>query len=479
VSTGPTIVAGSEPTLRIAQWVASLPRERTRAVQALAIDGVRDLIGCMIAGSVEPPARAAARVAATWGGGVSSLVGSSQTVSAQASAFANGAAAHVLDFDDSFAPLTGHPSAPILPAVLALGEEVAASGAALLDAYVVGLEVIATVGRVMNPSHYARGWHSTATIGVIGAAAACARLLGLNANQTAAAMSIAMSSSGGSRVQLGSPMKSIHAGLAARDAVVSASLAAEGVTGASEVLVGLRGFQNLYSGADAGPEAFVVPGADEPLAISSPGLTFKPYPICGSTHRSIDALLDLREMHQFSADDVASVTLNIPAVNANNLIYPNPTSGMEAKFSMHYCAALAIAQGAIRLGDFTEEAIHRPAIRALMTRIVMQVTPGSEQTTKDYLELPAHTVVRLQSGVMLNDERYGRRGSRELPMSASEHAAKFEDCAGRLLEPDETERLLDLISKLGAAKDIHDLAGLLRRQSPAPTQAEAGRHAAV
>ncbi len=452
----------TKPTARIAAWVASVPRERTREVDGLAIDGIRDLIGCMIGGSVELVAVQAATVASGWSSGAATIVGKAGRVPAPAAAFANGTAAHVLDFDDSFAPLTGHPSAPLVPAILALAEEHGASGAAVLHAYTCGLEVIAAIGRAVNPSHYMTGWHSTATVGVIGAAAACARLLGLNANGIAAAISIAVSTSSGSRMQIGHPMKSIHAGLAARDAITAALLAAGGVTGNSEALIGARSFSDLYSSANPTYGDFRMPAHGEPLAIASPGITFKPYPTCGSTHRSIDALLDLRRKHSFGAADIESVEFTIPALNVRNLVYDRPTSGMQARFSMPYCAALAIAEGTLRLGDFEDAAVRRPGIQALMPRIAMRTLPGSEQSSKDYLELPAHTVVHLKSGDVLEDMRFDRRGSIEAPMSPAEHEEKFLGCAESILPAGSAARLLALIADLASAPNVREMTGALR-----------------
>lgn len=454
-----------EPTARIAQWVVSLSSERTRAVQNLATDGIRDLVGCLIGGSVEPTAVRAAAVAAAWGVGTTTIVGVRRLVPAPSSAFANGTAAHILDFDDSFAPLTGHPSAPLVPAVLALAEERGFSGAAVLDAYVAGIEVIATIGRVINPAHYAAGWHSTATIGVIGAAAACARLLGLDAEGVAAAISIAVSSSSGTRMQLGFPMKSIHAGFAARDGVVAAMLAAEGVRGNPEPLVGPRGLADLYSQVGVDGEAFSLAAVGDPLAIEKPGITFKPHPTCGSTHRSLDALLHMRETRHFDARDVEAVDLVIPLLNVKNLIYDNPTTGMEAKFSMHYCAAVALIQGPLRLGDFEDAAIFRPQVRQLMQRIRMHTLPGSENTSKDYLDLPAHTTVRLKSGEVLEDTRYSRQGAPGTPMLQAAQRAKFLDCATRLLSPSKCEHLLELISSMASVPKMDELMAVLRAES--------------
>lgn len=453
------------PTMRIAEWVASLSSERTAAVQEQAIEGVRDLIGCMIGGCIEPAARQAAAVASKWGAGRTSIVGNVETVTAPSAAFANGTAAHVLDFDDSFAPLTGHPSAPLVPAILALAEEQGSSGAAVLDAYVTGIEVIATVARSVNPSHYNAGWHSTAIVGLIGAAAACARLLKLDAAGIGAAISIAVSSSSGSRMQIGFPMKSVQVGFAARDAVIAAMLAAEGMRGNPEALIGPRSFSDLYSNARPTADAFVLPEADAPLAIADPGITFKPYPTCGSTHRSLDALLDLRKEHGFAANDVESVEIVIPALNVNNLVYDNPASGMEARFSMPYCAALAILQGALRLSDFDDGSVSRPDVQSLMRRVTMRPLPGSENTSKDYLELPAHTIVRLKSGAVLEDARYGRRGAADSPMSRPEHAAKFLDCATRAFSDSLSEQLLELITNLASAPTIDEFMSVLRSAS--------------
>lgn len=455
-----TVMNATEPTRRLAAWAATLPRRRTREVQSYAIDGVRDLLACMIAGTIEPPAQRAAQAALAWGTGGTSMAGHAQRLSAPASAFANGTAAHVLDYDDSFAPLTGHPSAPVVPAVLALAEETGAAGEALLDAYVVGIEIIAAIGRVANPSHYAIGWHSTATIGGIGAAVACARLLGLDAEKTAAAISIAVSTASGSRLQLGSPMKSVHAGLAAQHGVIAARLAAAGITGNSEPLTGERGFLALFSQANA--IAFPLPEEGEALAIASPGLTFKPYPTCGSTHRSLDALLFLKSKHGFAARDVHSVDLDIPALNVRNLRYDRPRTGLEAKFSMPYCAALALVQNELSLYDFEDISLCRAEIVDLMPKITMRATPGSDATDKDYLELPAFTTVVLKDGSILEDERYDRRGSMASPLSAAEHDRKFRDCAGRALAPAVTEHLLGLIDGLGTMNDVRSLMDAVR-----------------
>ncbi|MUZ65375.1 MmgE/PrpD family protein [Agrobacterium vitis] len=450
------------PTQTIASWVADLPADRTRRVEKLATDGIRDLLGCMIGGSRERTASKAAVIARKWGLGAATIVGHTGKASAPWAAFANGTASHVLDFDDSFEPMTGHPSAPLVPALFALAEEQGLSGSKVLDAYVVGLEVIASIGRAVNPSHYMSGWHSTATIGVIGAAAACARLLDLDAKGVSDAISIAVSRSSGSRLQLGFPMKSVHAGFAAQDAVIAAVLAAAGIGGNPEPLIGKRSFTDLYSGASGDSASFTMPAPDQLLAIERPGLTFKPYPTCGSTHRSLDALLDLRGEHGFSSEDIESVELIIPALNVNNLVYDQPATGMQARFSMPYCAALAIDKGALELQDFEDDTVAQSLLGPLMARITMLSLAGSETTDKDYLELPARTVVRLRSGRVLEDSRYLRGGSVGAPMSENAHRAKFLDCAHGTLSPFQCDHLLAVIASLPLLENIEPLMMTLR-----------------
>jgi 2-methylcitrate dehydratase PrpD len=450
------------PTRRIAEWVAGVSVERTAQAHVLAIEGIRDVLGCAIAGCGESAVRDAAVVATSWGPGRASIVGRAACIAAPGAAFVNGAAAHILDFDDSFAPLTGHPSAVLVPAILALAQERGLTGAAVLDAYVVGIEVVAALGRMMNPAHYMAGWHATATLGVFGAAAAASRLLKLPADGVAAALSNAFSFCSGSRNQLGYAMKSIQAGVAARDGLVAAALAEQGLGGNPEVLAGTRGLVRLYDGREAGAQELAMPGAGGPLAIVDPGLTFKPYPTCGSTHRTLDALLDLREKHAIDADRVKKVEVIIPALNVNNLTYATPARPIEAKFSMHYCAAVALVQGAVGLGDFHESALHRPEMRRLMARIDMRALPGSEHTDKDYLELPAITIVEMEDGMRHEDTRYHRRGSADAPMPERAHRAKFSDCAATVLSPSRAARLQSSIEALESVTNIATFMDALR-----------------
>ena len=233
------------PTSLLAEWSVSLPRSRTQAVAIEAAKSIKDLLGCLIGGTGEQTPRDVAGLAATFGSGPCTILGHSDKVSAPWAALANASAAHILDFDDSFRPMTGHPSCTIIPAILAVAEEFNKSGADVFDAYVVGIEIAASLGRA-EPQHHHVGWHGTATVGVISSAVALARLLGFDVDKTIHAMSIAVSSSSGSRMQIGHPVKCIQPGFAAHDAVVAAYMARIGIKGNTEVLIGPYGFSGLY-----------------------------------------------------------------------------------------------------------------------------------------------------------------------------------------------------------------------------------------
>ena len=448
----------SGTTEALARWIATVPRARTARAAAPATAGMRDAIGCMLAGAREETPRRVLAAAARWGAGPAHAIGDGRALPAPWAALVNGTAAHVLDYDDTFAPLSGHATAVLVPAILALGEEVAADGPALLDALVVGLETLAAVGRGVNPRHYALGWHATSTIGAIGAAGAAARLLGLDARGCRDALSLAVSMAAGTRMQLGAMAKSVHAGLAAKAGILAATLAAEGVGGAEEALDGPWRFAEMFAGRPAPAGAMLPPADDAPLAIEAVGLAFKAYPTCAATHLSLDALLSLRA--RFAPEEVAAIETDLPLVASRNLMHPDPQTGTQARFSMEYCLAVAAAEGEVGPADFEAEALRRAAVRALMPRIAMRGLPEPDDGPP-----PATTVrVRLADGRVLQETRSIRRGAPENPMSEAELAAKFRACAARLLPPGAVAAAEAAIAGLAEGGGARDLVALLRAQ---------------
>ena len=348
-------------TAALAAWVARTPRIRRKGALALAKDAMLDIVACMLAGARDEATLRVARAATGWGAGPCSVVGQRASLSAPGAALVNGTAAHALDYDDNFHPMAGHATAVLAPSIFAVAEEQGACGHAVLDSYIVGLEVQARVGEAVNLVHYERGWHSTSTIGVFGAAAASARLLGLDRERVGAALSLAFSMAGGSKLQFGTMAKPMHAGLAAQHGVMAAGLAACGVSAIAEPLDGTWGFRDLFAGA-ASP-GFNQTSA-EGLAIERYGLKTKIHPCCASTHCAVDALLHLRREHGFSASGVERIEVLVNRMSYDNLMYANPHTELEARFSMQWCVALALLNGRLELADFDAAALRRTEVRA-------------------------------------------------------------------------------------------------------------------
>ena len=429
------------------------PLARARAATAFL-----DTVGVMIAGAAEPAARAVQDLARADGGAAATVIGTADRASAGNAALANGTAAHALDFDDMCFVSLAHPSAPLVAAALAAAELSPASGAALLDAYVVGFEIEARLGRAMNPRHYQRGWHCTATLGAVGAAAAASRLLGLQAGDTAHALAIAASAAAGLKENFGSMVKPLHAGLAARSGVTAAMLAARGLTASARAFEGAQGFlramdsERLEIGddlADLGSRWELV----------DTGITIKLYPSCAGTHPTLDALLDLRQEEAIQADDVERVDVRVDSITPTVLIYDRPATGLEAKFSLPFCAAVALVDGRVDIDSFEPDRVHSAAIRAVMPRVVMQADPSLDGQAPPLTQ--ARISLRLRDGRILSRSADGARGYPERPATDAELERKFLGCAARTLGQASARAALDRLRSIEQISDVRALlAGL-------------------
>jgi 2-methylcitrate dehydratase PrpD len=426
---------------------AAPPAEaRGRAARA-----VLDTIGVTIAGSTEPAARIVQRVVAAESPGDATVLGADQHASASGAALANGTAAHAHDFDDMCFVSLAHPSAPLVAAALAAAEQAGASGRALLDAYVVGFELEARLGRTMNPRHYQRGWHCTSTLGSIGAAAACARLLGLDGGAAGHAVAIAASSASGLKENFGTMVKPLHAGLAARNGVLAALLAAQGMTASALAIDGAQGFLAAMDSEHPSVDA-IAADLGSRWEILDTGITVKLYPSCAGTHPTIDALLDLTRRAGISAHDVDAIDVAVDSITPTVLIYDRPASALEAKFSLPFCAAAAVAFGEVGLQTFGSAALTDPDVTALMPKVTMRADP-----TLDGIAAPltqARITVRLRDGRVLTAAADGARGYPERPAAASELRAKFLSCARLAMPEDALPRLLSALENLERVPDV-------------------------
>jgi 2-methylcitrate dehydratase PrpD len=448
---------------QLASWAAETSASHTDVARMLARDALVDITACIIGGAEDPATRAVLEVARRMGNGAALALGSDVRLAAPWAALVGGTAAHALDFDDNFAPAVTHATAVLAPALFALADEERASGAQIIDAYIVGLEIQARIGDWANPQHYERGWHATSTIGVIGTAAGCARLLGLDAERTLAAMSIAFSMACGSKKQFGSMMKPIHAGLAAKSAVLAARMAQADITGNVEPLGGRWGFVDLY-GAPGSHDQIrreLLASLGSTLAIETHGLLPKRFPCCGAAHRTLDGLLELRRQHGFAPESVDHVDVFIPSFARANLRFDQPENEMEARFSLTYCAARVLDSGRLTLSDLTIQRVSDSRIRPLLGLFRIHTKEGSVCEELGEHATPAVTRVVLKTGEIHEIGIRAAKGSRAAPFTDAEKFEKFLECchwAGR--EP-RAEALFELAQSIGHLERFSEFTAAL------------------
>ncbi|HST37542.1 MAG TPA: MmgE/PrpD family protein [Allosphingosinicella sp.] len=463
----------SNPVLAYGAWLAETPADWPEDAWAAARRAFIDIVGVAIPGAAEPVTRKVFNAVAQWGTGPATAIGLGASLPAPWAALVNGTAAHALDFDDNFDPAKAHATAVLAPAILALAEQKGASGRACLDAYIAGLQILGRVGQGVNPAHRNRGWHATATIGAIGAAAACARLLGLEAREAAHAVSLATSMAAGFMSQFGTMAKPLHAGLAAKSGILAASLARLGVDAGLATLDGPTGINRLMVGPDY--EAlrdnlahvehgqnlrFETERVGEPLLILSSGLKLKRFPNCGSAHRAMDGLAALIDAHGFSADEVAAIHVRAPVTHLNNLMYTDPKDALQAKFSLEYGLACLAVTGNCTLADFTDEAAMRPAIRALYPRIHRHPVDKAEG------EFPTEVEVVLNDGRAFETAMPWPAGSLAVPFTEAQLWAKFDGCAAPLLAPEALAQVHEALVELPQLPRITPLMAALAGPFP-------------
>jgi 2-methylcitrate dehydratase PrpD len=428
---------------------------------------ILDTIGVTLAGSRTEVARTVLRTVQAsgtplvdHGGGGATLFGHHGGCDLLNAALVNGTAAHALDFDDCSNTLGGHPSAPILPALWALAETRRASGQQILTAYAVGVEVETKIGRAVNFHHYEKGWHPTATLGTFGSAAACARLLDLDAERIAAALALAASMASGLKANFGTMAKPFHVGHCARNGLLAALLAAEGMTASPEALEHPQGFLAVYNGPGTFDAGRILDSWAAPLDLIEPGIAFKRHPCCASTHPAVDALLALRAAHGLGPHNVARIESWTHPRRLRHTNRPDPQSGLDGKFSVQYVLARALAQGVVGIGDFTDAAIQDLAIRQIMTRIHAAPHPDARMDTDEhFFALVRVTTVSGEVFERFVDRPLGRDRAHPLPEGALE--AKFRDCARQVQDAPSTEAILGSVLALESVDDISKISQIM------------------
>lgn len=412
-------VSASDQAAAFAARFASQPL--TRAQRHPAYRALLDTVAVAIAGRNEPAVHLAQDYARTLGGGNATAWHSGESMHAEAAAWLNGVAAHVLDYDDVMTMMRGHVSVAMVPALVALAQTHGASGERFATAYLAGFELMAKLSRVMALPHYSKGWHSTSAMGVLGAALACSVLLGLNAAQTTHALGLAVAQAAGTRGNFGTMAKSFQAGQCNAAAVRAALLAQSGFTASDAALDGKFGFLALYAAREDVAPALATLGA-APLEIEATGIDIKKYPCCYAIHRALDALFALCRQHGLRAEDIARVAVTNSAGGLDALQSRLPVNGLEAKFSMEYNMAAALLDGVIRLSSFDEARIGRAQITALMRRVVVREAAG------DILPRWSHVKLTLRDGSVQEKRVAIAHGDAGDPLRDAELLDKAADC---------------------------------------------------
>ncbi|WP_214659295.1 MmgE/PrpD family protein [Candidatus Formimonas warabiya] len=341
----------------------------------------KDWLGVAWAGSKTPTGQVVRNwLAAGDYHGCATVLGYPIQVNEMEAALANGVFGHVLDYDDIYPWGPGHPSSTVMPAVLALGEKLGISGKAALEAIIAGFQVQYAVGEAIMPEHYQTGWHNTATLGHIGAAAAAAKVMNLAKDEIRHAIGIAATSAGGLQSVFGSMAKSYNAGKAAMDGVLAAITASHGYDSSLHVFEGHGGFWRVF--ASKYDEKKAVQALEKGYVVER--VRFKYYPSCYSTHGIIECMKGIREQTgpEFAPRDVKKITCYVHPRCIDIAAIPEPKTGLEGKFSVQFCGAYTLMKGDIILDDFSDESVGDPTCRYLMSITGLVVDPGFTEERK-------------------------------------------------------------------------------------------------
>lgn len=402
------------------------------------------------------------------GAGAATVVGGGRKVAPRFAAFANGVGIHADDYDDTqlavakdrvYGLLT-HPTAPALPAALAIAELVNAPGRQLMLAYLLGLEVECKIAEAISPRHYQTGFHATGTCGAFGAAVAGAKLLDLDVAATRRALSIAGSQSAGLRENFGTMTKPFHAGRASESGVVAAQFASYGWTAAPRILEAPRGF---FSAAGGGYDpAAILAKLGAPWTLLDPGVSIKPHPSGSLTHPGMTEMLRLIQANGIRAEDVRHVRVGTNSNMPNALIHHRPKDELQAKFSMEFCMAILLLEGRAGLSEFTDAAVEREDVKAMIEKVDFVIDDVAEAA--GYHLMTTLIDIDLADGRRISGRADFGKGSPAMPMSYDEVARKFHENAEFAgMDAATASEIVELVSGLEKLDSLDPLTRCLIR----------------
>jgi len=424
--------------------------------------GITDTIGVTLAGLAEPCTQILLQTPGVADApGPCLILGTDIRTSALDATLVNGTASHALDFDDFSDVLGGHQSVPLVPVLFALAEAHGLNGRDVLGAYVVGFEVEHRFAMAMHPHHYDKGWHPTATLGIFGTVAAAARALGLDRDQTTRALAIATSMASGLKANFGTMTKPLHVGHSGRAGLMAVLLAERGFEANPDAMQHHQGFFNVFNGPGTFDAVPLTAAWDGPLAIELPSIGIKQFPCCGSTHQTIAAMLNLVKDHGVTAENVVGIDIHVHPQRFRHTNNAFPRTVLQAKFSQQYAVARALLDGAVRLQDFENDAFLQPDIVNLLE--MTKTIPFGETSAPDGGRWDAEVSVHLKNGQTVTkriDNMVGRSGDNA--MTRDELFDKFSDCAKRVINKENAEKLFSALMALDAKTDMQDVAALMK-----------------
>lgn len=455
-----------KPTEAIANFI-SHTRFEDIPEQAIKIAkmAMTDFIGVAVAGAKQPlQDKLLAYVKGTGGNQQATILGGGMRTSMENAAMVNGAAGHALDFDDWSMATHGHPSVFLVPPLLALAEQFGFSGKEILTAYVVGFEVVAMIPYVVTMRHYDQGWHLTGTLGALGAAAAACNILNLPVDGVKQAIGLSCSMAAGIRANNGTMTKPLHAGNAAAIGIKAARLASLGYTSETDIIDIPRGY--LYSFGYI--ESLDWDSILDKLGVNyeicgNEGINIKPYPACGGTAFSIDAVKELRAKYAFTVEEIKEIELWVNPIAGLPLIHHNPSKGLEGKFSLEYTTARALISGTVKLADFTDEKVNEPVIKDLMKKMIWLEKypfPSAAGSAEEFD--PKGILLRLNDGRELLSEVFIHVGMPQKPITKEALVEKFHDCASYALSDENIKKVLEILDGFEDLENVSCLMSLLQ-----------------
>ena len=403
----------------------------------VARTGFIDCIATMIAGAGDP-APQLLRKALRQPGGDATLYFSGERCPAPEAAWINGTAGHALDYDD-VASLRGHPSTVLVPAILAEGEVLDASGRDMLAAYVAGYETWAELAWRDPGHHHRKGWHPTGIFGPIGAAAACASLCRLDADGATRALALAASQSSGVMANFGTMTKPFHAGRSAHSGLMSARLAELGFTASLDALEHPQGFLSAVSPDGEVDRESPAHGLGSEWRIVKYRLGIKKYPACYCTHRALDAMLELLARRPLQPAEIARITVSLSDTHALILRNHQPQTGLAAKFSIEFAMAAAVIARRAGLAEYTDGFVRRPEVQDLMQRVGIETNRNYDPEVSGASVFDQVRVELVDGGVVESAKVARAKGHADRPLSEDELFEKFRTCldaGGGRIAPD-------------------------------------------